>query len=127
MAMINVLYDWSAIVIIFTDVVTLEIEHRLLEIIASEVVLVPQLLKVGGETFIQPAIGPVPAGHKITKPLVCQLMRHDGYIVEIQGSSFIEQQQKAVRGSSGMLHCAGKQPDDCLGVLAIGLLDAAIS
>src|SRR2546430_14195663 len=56
--MIDVIDNWPAIVMIFAEVAVLEIEHRLLEIIVAEVVLVPQLLKVGGEAFIQPAIGP---------------------------------------------------------------------
>src|SRR5205807_7986489 len=78
--MIDVIDDWPAIVMIFAEVAMLQSEHRLLEIIAAEVVLVPQLLKGGGEAFIQPAIWPVPAGHKITKALLRQFMRHDAYI-----------------------------------------------
>jgi len=50
--MIDVIDDWPAIVIIFTEVAMLEIEHRLLEIIVAQIVPAPQLLEVGGEAFI---------------------------------------------------------------------------
>src|SRR5437588_3486709 len=124
--MIDMINDWAAIMTIFVQVATLESKHGVFEVIVAKVVLVPQFGEVSGETFIQPAVGPISACYEVAEPLVCQLMGDERYIIIIQSSTLIKQQHKAMRSCRGMFHCANKQFDDGLCVFIVRILDTCI-
>ena len=46
-------------------------------IIRTMEVFIPEALGVGSEPFIQPEVGPIPAGHQISPPLVRGLVNRD--------------------------------------------------
>ncbi len=99
----------------------------MLKVVRAKVVLVPELLKVGGEAFVQPAIWPVAAGHEVAEPLVGQLMRNHWHQVEVEGSAFIRQERKAMGSRGGMFHGTGINLDDRLRILVVGIIDVRIS
>src|SRR6266516_6255244 len=73
--MVDIVDDGTAVMSIFTQIILLEAEHRLLEIVCTQIVFSPELLKVCSKAFVQPTIRPVTAGQQVTKPLMSQFVR----------------------------------------------------
>ncbi len=69
-------------------------------------VLAPDVLEVGGEPFVQPGLGPFPAGEQIAPPLVRQLVRDEAVDVVIERGPLVEERQIGQRGGAGVLHPA---------------------
>ena len=123
---VDIVDDGTAILSIFIKIAFFEIEHRLLKVVRAKVVLVPKLLKVGGKAFVQPTIWPVAAGHEVTEPLVCQLMRNHWHQVEVKGSTLIHQEREAMGSRGGMFHGTGINLDDRLRILIVRIIDVRI-
>src|SRR5207244_2672758 len=50
--MINVIDNGTAVMSIFAQIILLQVEHRLLEMVCTEIVLSPQFLKVGSKPLV---------------------------------------------------------------------------
>ena len=88
-------------------------------------VFAPDVLEVGGETLVQPGLGPLPAGEQIAPPLVGQLVRDQPIDVVVQGRALVQQHLIGQGGGAGVLHAAEDEiGHGDLAVAAVGVGDA---
>src|SRR5215471_19838666 len=88
---VNIVDDRTAVIAIFFEIAILETEHGLFEVVSALIMLAPEVFEVGGEAFVQPAIGPVAAGEQVAKPLVRQFMRYNRHDIDIQRSTLVNE------------------------------------
>jgi hypothetical protein len=75
-------------------------------LVATEAVLPIDVLHERREALVEPRMGPVPAGHQITEPLVRQLVGDEIVGGDVDGRAFVEQDVLVHRRRGGVLHAA---------------------
>src|SRR6266567_3696861 len=74
---VNVVDDGTTVIPIFFQVTSLEIKHRLFEVISPLIVFTPQILAVGSKALVQPSVSLVATGEQVSKPLMRQFVGYD--------------------------------------------------
>ncbi len=80
--------------------------------IATFVVLAPEVLRVGGEAFVEPAFAPVATGHEVAKPLMGELVGHQRIDVVVERRALVDEHAIGQRGRAGVLHAAEDEIGD---------------
>jgi len=55
--------------------------------------LAPDVLEVGREALVEPALGPLAAGHEVAPPLVRQLVRDEAVDVVVERRALVDERQ----------------------------------
>ncbi len=95
--------------------------------VATLVVLAPDVLGVGREALVEPALAPVAARHEITEPLVRELVTDERVDVVVDRGAIVEQHGVGERRGARVLHPAEDEVgDEHLRVARIRIGDAEL-
>src|ERR1700730_10035801 len=121
-------YDRMAVSLLPGVVVLLLVSFhiKIQKIVMTQMVLVPQSLKIGGETLIKPDVGPRSTSNLITKPLMCEFMRLQPIARLIQFCPRIVDHIIGLRSGADVLHAATEISRHRLSILCIGVLQASL-
>ena len=99
--------------------VLLEVErpvahHLVAELVPAVGVLDEQLVEVGREALVEPAVRPLAAGQQVTEPLVRQLVRRQRVTAldDVRVRTLVVQHRVGHRGRRGVLHAAEDEVGD---------------
>src|SRR5437868_2429817 len=87
---------------------------------------IPHRLEIGGETFVEPDVGPVPAGHIITEPLVRELMRLQTVARGVELGPSVVNHVVGLRSGADVLHAAAEVTHSGLRILCVWIFQSSL-
>jgi len=97
----------------------------MVEFILTFVMLSEKQIKISGESLVKPAVTPALGCDQISKPLVCQFVRHQVVTGKIEMGPIVMQGHLRQSGCGSVFHTTENEVlGHNLGVLRVGVRDA---
>src|SRR5207244_11006285 len=73
----------------FFEIIVSHLHHMILKFVVAPACPPVKRLAVGGKSLVEPDMLPVPAGDKVTEPLMCQLVRYQIIACKVKVSRLV--------------------------------------